>query len=113
MMKTGVVRRPWSTKEQKYLIENAGKVSAYAMAEMMGRTVSAIRMRALENNLSMACNTSFNAWQSWEVRAVKAAILNGYGARDLEGYLPRHPISGIVARFYSERKLIEGSLHEK
>lgn len=122
-MKTGVVRRPWHTREVKDVYEWAGKKSVKEIAEMVGRTPSAISQWAHERGLSLAVKglytkravsrKPYRPWMEWELNIVELTIINNQSSLSVESLIARHSACAIVQQFSITRKKMREDSNEK
>ena len=122
-MKTGVVRRPWHTREVKAVYEWAGKKSVKEISEMVDRTPGALAQWAHERGISLAVKGLYTRrketrklyrhWKEWELNVVELTILNDQSSLSVESLLARHSKCAIVQRFSITRKKMRESSYEK
>ena len=95
----GLARRarakPWSQKDEKYLVRHHGKKSCKQIATALGRTAAAVRGRAVHLGI-----TKPNLWSARDIKRLRALWRRGHTAAEIAEMMGRstHGVRGQVQR---------------
>ena len=106
------VTRPYTTKELKYLKDNAGVLTVKAMAKELDRTVGSVYQYAFQLGLSVA--KAYTPWDKKDYTRLRNMILAGKTRKDIPNDFEGHTRPQVMAKYtVIVRKIMnEGKYYE-